>query len=85
MTANCEPMPQYDDRQYEGRLDKGEGFRADEPTARGEQRAGKPGESGADGKSSQLDARRAEAQRAAGDLVFAQRFVRAPAACAAGG
>ena len=31
MTANCEPMPQYDDRQYEGRLDKGEGFRADEP------------------------------------------------------
>ncbi len=68
---------QYHNRQHEGRLGKGKGLRANKALARGEQRTGKTGKRGADGKGGQLDARRAQAQRAAGDFIFTQRLPRA--------
>ena len=46
----------------------------DASLTRGKQRPGETGKRGADGKRGQLDAGRVQAQGAAGDLIFAQRF-----------
>ena len=55
-------------------FDEGEAFRADEPLPRGEETAGEAAEHRADRKRRQLDVGRVDAERAAGDLVLAQRF-----------
>ena len=53
---------------------EGEGLRADEALARGEERAGEAAEHGADGEGGELGVGGVDAERAAGDLVLAQRF-----------
>lgn len=76
ITANCEPIPPSTTIASTKADSAKVKFRADEATARGEQRAGEASKRGADGKGGQLDARRAQAQRTTGDLIFTQRFPR---------
>ena len=65
---------EHDDREDGGAFLEGEALRADEALARREERAGEAAEHGADGEGGQLDVRRVDAERAAGDLVLAQRL-----------
>ena len=65
---------QHHDGQDDRRFDEGEGFRADEALARGEEAAGKAGEGGTDGEGVELDRGGIDTQRTAGHFVFAQRL-----------
>ncbi|MNF81548.1 hypothetical protein D3C84_638250 [compost metagenome] len=65
---------QHDDGEDDRRLDEGEGLRADQTLARGEEAAGETGEGGAQGEGRELDHGGVHAQRPADDLVLAQRF-----------
>ena len=58
-------------------------FGADEALARREERAGEAAEAGADGERRELGVGGVDAERAAGDLVLAQRLPGAPDAAAA--
>ena len=65
---------EHHDRQHQRRFLEGEGFRADEALAGGEERAGEAAEHGAGRERRQLGRGGVDAERAAGDLVLAQRF-----------
>ena len=65
---------QHDDREDHRRFDEGEALRADEALAGGEERAGEAAEHRADGEGGELGVGRVDAERAAGDLVLAQRL-----------
>src|SRR5690606_1361687 len=56
------------------RLQEGKGFRIDQPLACGEECTAEAGEHGPHGEGRQLDVGGAQAEGAAGDLVFAERF-----------
>ena len=65
---------EHDDREDDEGFDRGEALGRDEALAGGEERAGEAAEHGADGKGGELGVGRVDAERAAGDLVLAQRF-----------
>ena len=65
---------EHDDGQDDRRFQEDEGFRADEALARGEERAGEAAEHRADRERGELGVGGVDAERAAGDLVLAQRF-----------
>ena len=65
---------EHDDGEDHRRFQEDEGFRADEALARGEERAGEAAEHGADRKGRELGVGGVDAERAAGDLVLAQRL-----------
>ena len=65
---------EHDDGEDGRRFEEGEGFRRDEACARGEERAGEAGEHRAHGESGELGIGGVDAERAAGDLVLAQRL-----------
>ena len=69
---------EHDNGEDGRRFDEGEDFRRNEALARGEERAGEAGEHRAHGKGGELGVGGVDAERAAGDLVFAQRFPGAP-------
>ena len=69
---------EHDDREHQRQFLEGEGFRADETLPRREERAGKAAEHGAGRERRQLGRGGVDAERAAGDLVLAQRFPGAP-------
>ena len=69
---------EHDDGQDDGALQKREELRIDEALARAEERAGKTAEAGPDGERRELGVGGVDAERAAGDLVLAQRLPRAP-------
>ncbi len=70
--------PEHHDGEDRGRLDKGEGLRADESLAHGEERPGETTEHGAERERRELGVRRVDAERPAGDLVLPQGFPRPP-------
>ena len=59
-------------------FDEGEALGADEALAHGEERAGEAAEHGAEREGGELGVGRVDAERAAGDLVLAQRLPGAP-------
>jgi len=68
---------QYHDGEDDRRLDEGERLRGHQALASGEEAAGETGERSPQGERGEFDDGRVQAQCAAGDLIFAQRFPRA--------
>ena len=69
---------EHDDRQDDRRFEEVEALGRDEALAHGEERAGEAAEHGADGEGGELGVGGVDAERAAGDLVLAQRLPGAP-------
>ena len=69
---------EHDDRQDRRRFVEGEALRADEALPHREERAGEAAEEGAERERGELGVGRVDAERAAGDLILAQRLPGAP-------